>query len=322
MLEVGIPVYQARNTLPDLLDSLVSQTRKMFLVCLSIDGDNENYDDIINTYRNRGLKIRVINSEENGGPGIARQRILDTTQCEFITFADADDIFMPRALEILFKGITSSGYDILRSSFIRESKSSDGDVVLNAQSNVVTWFHGKIYRVSYLKKINAHFLPELRTDEDAYFNIIAWNGTESKGYLDEITYIWRDNENSITRKGNKKDYFVATHMNYIRGQICALPRIYELNGTLNPIFVANTLINIYYYYMQAKFYGCDTLEMDRCIHNLSKEPWLPSWFMDTNVWTHIINTLKVGAVYDNTAIVFFQEDFFTWSNRILKEEVN
>ncbi len=320
MLEIGIPVYQARDTLPILLDSLVSQTRKKFIVCLSIDGDGQDYSDIINIYENRGLNIRVINAKENGGPGIARQRVLDTTQCEFLMFADADDMLMPRAVEILFKGITTAGYDILRSSFIRESGNSTNDIVLNAQSNVVTWFHGKIYRVNYLKRINAHFLPDLRTDEDAYFNIIAWNCTENKGYIDEITYIWRDNVNSVTRKGSKTDYFIRTHMNYISGQVRALPRIYELNGSLNNIFVANTLINIYYYYMQAKFYKCDVEEMDNCISALGSEPWMAAWMSDVAVWNHIINTLKVGAAYDNNIIVFFQEDFFTWVTRLMKGE--
>ena len=64
--------------------------------------------------------MRVIKGEENGGPGVACQRILDTTQCEFITFADADDLLMPRAIEVMHRGMVSSGYNILRSSFIKE----------------------------------------------------------------------------------------------------------------------------------------------------------------------------------------------------------
>lgn len=51
----------------------------MFLVCLSIDCDGEDYSDIIEEYRRRGLHIRVINATENGGPGAARQKVIDTT---------------------------------------------------------------------------------------------------------------------------------------------------------------------------------------------------------------------------------------------------
>jgi len=62
MTEVGIPVYKARATLPKALDSLLAQTKEMFITCLSIDGDGEDYSDIIAEYTRRGLHIRVINS--------------------------------------------------------------------------------------------------------------------------------------------------------------------------------------------------------------------------------------------------------------------
>ena len=65
MVEVGIPIYKAKETLPNALDSLVAQTYKNFSVCLSIDGDGEDYSEIISMYRARGLKIRVINEVTN-----------------------------------------------------------------------------------------------------------------------------------------------------------------------------------------------------------------------------------------------------------------
>ena len=174
MTEVGIPVYKARDTLPKALDSLVAQTKSMFIVCLSIDGDGEDYSDIIKTYTDRGLHIRVINSPENGGPGMARQRVLDTTQCDYLMYLDADDMLMPRAVEILTRNIRMNNMDVIRSSMIREEKSNE-DKFISQDVNTITWFHGKIYRVQYLKDINLTFLDKLRTDEDAYFNVVAWN---------------------------------------------------------------------------------------------------------------------------------------------------
>jgi hypothetical protein len=85
-----------------------------------------------------------------------------------------------------------------------------------ARENVITWFHGKIYRVKYLKDKNIRFLPGLMTDEDAYFNAVAWNSTENKGIIDEVLYLWRDNKNSVTRKLSPTDYFCKNYNNYIR----------------------------------------------------------------------------------------------------------
>ena len=60
MVEVGIPVWHSRDTLCKCLDSLVAQTLNRFIICLSIDCDGEDYSDIIEIYRARGLKIRAL----------------------------------------------------------------------------------------------------------------------------------------------------------------------------------------------------------------------------------------------------------------------
>ena len=319
MLEIGIPVYKAKQTLPALLDSIVAQTKKMFIVCLSIDGDGEDYTDIIKTYVQRGLKIRVVPSETNGGPGIARQRILDTTQCDYIMFADADDILMPRAVEVLSKTIMTGGFDIVRSSFMKEFINAP-DKVMKSTDNIVTWFHGKIYKVAYLKEKNINFLPELRTDEDAYFNMLAWNGTKNKELVDEITYIWRDNTSSITRGEDKIQYFINHHMDYIHGQTEALKKIFVVTNEVPSLLVTLTLINIYYYYMMARFYKCDEQEMDDCLSSLKKEGWMKVWLEAKQNWTDALNNVKPGTVFEDQYIVFYDEPFSTWAMRLFKKE--
>lgn len=319
MVEVGIPVWHSRDTLCKCLDSLVAQTLDRFITCLSIDCDGEDYSDIIEKYRTRGLKIRIINGKENGGPGAARQRILDTTQCDFLIFVDSDDILMPRAIEVLHRAIIAGNYDIVRSSIIREQNSGN-DIIMRASDNTITWFHGKIYRTKYLKTINISFLPGLRTDEDAYFNAIAWNCTSCRGILDEITYIWRDNKNSITRSVDSVEYFKKRHMDYIRGQVEALKAIFEKADDVSNLFVTNTLINIYYYYMKARFYKQDEKEMDECISTLKNEKWMQLWLNTGENWMDIISNIKPGEIYEGQYIVFYEETFNLWAARLLRKE--
>ena len=73
MTNVIIPTYKARDTLPDLLNTLVAQTTNMFFVTIVQDCDGEDYSDIIQEYQKRGLKIKLITLNENMGPGVARQ---------------------------------------------------------------------------------------------------------------------------------------------------------------------------------------------------------------------------------------------------------
>ncbi len=287
---------------------------------MSIDGDGEDYTEIINTYRARGLKIRVINGKTNGGPGAARQRVLDTTQASHLMYLDADDMFMPRAIEILYTNAKAKNYDIFQGSFIKEFKSSD-DVMMASTGNVVTWFHGKIYKVDFLNKKHITFLPDLRIDEDAYFNAVAWNSTENKGKTGEVVYLWRDNKNSVTRKMPEKEYFIKTHNNYIYGQVQALKKLFEINDSVSSLLITNTLINIYYHYMKARFYKCDETEMDNIISVLKDEKWMQLWLQQGENWIDIINNIKPGQIYDEEYVIFYEETFNLWAARLLRADV-
>lgn len=319
MVEIGIPVYKARDTLSTTLESLVNQTKKNFLVCLSIDGDGEDYTDIIKEYIRRGLKIRVIQSDENCGPGQARQKVIDSTICDYVMFLDADDIFMPRAVEVLYTNAKARNYDIVRGGFIREQATAE-DKVMSCKDNVVTWFHAKIYKVSFLRQKNIRFLEDLRIDEDAYFNAVAWNSTENKGLIDEILYLWKDNKNSLTRALPVKEYFCKNYLNYIYSQVEALKTLFKINNQVNSTLVTYTLINIYYYYMKARFYNLNEAVMDKVISTLKNESWMQAWLQQGENWIQLIQTIKPGQVYDDQYVIFYTETFNIWANRLLKGE--
>lgn len=316
MIEVGIPIYKSLDTLPDLLNSLVSQTKKNFFVCLSIDGDGYDYSEIIKEYIRRGLNIRVINSPENGGPGAARQRILDTTQCDYIMFVDSDDMLVPYAVEVLYRGIAGTSYDIIKSSFIQEV--NDGHIIRKAEDNLITWFHGKIYRVNFLKEKNIYFLPELRLNEDAYFNVVAWYTASNKGMIDEVTYIWRNNKNSLTRQEGDNGFFKKAYNSYIESQINGLKKIYSINKFLDHRFITNTLINIYYHYMKACYFGCELETANKLIQSLTEEEWLSDYLCDSNSWIEALENLKTGEILDNS-VIFYKDSFFMWVNNLLND---
>ena len=138
MVNVIIPTYKARETLPKALDSLVAQTKDMFLVTIVQDGDGEDYSDIIAEYKRRGLKIFLL-QKENGGPGTARQYGMDCTKmCDYVMFLDSDDMLTPRAVEILYREAKRNNADVISSTFIAEEKNNPG-FQLNVFKTPVTW---------------------------------------------------------------------------------------------------------------------------------------------------------------------------------------
>lgn len=328
MIEVGIPVYNAVDCLPKALESLVNQTYSDFSVCLSLDGDTEYYDDyqnIINIFKERGLSIRVLLSDINQGPGLARQKILDTTKADFITFLDADDLFMPRAIEVLYKVISMNAEknnkdfaDIVRSAYIHEKKGELG-VLIPHNSASITHFHGKMYRVGYLKEKDIHFLSDLKANEDAYFNLIAWNSTKKRNELPETTYIWRDNKNSLTRYNGEKNFFVNSYVDYIKSQVEGLKKIFQINEQVSSKLITATLQLIYSNYMRACFYQLSLEECDKIILTLKEVSPLQLYLCKYESWVELINVLKVGEIYEGT-VVFYKELFNEWAERLLKAE--
>lgn len=139
MVDLIIPTFRARETLPFALDSLVAQTKKFFIVTIVQDADGEDYTDIIEKYKARGLKIRLLQMEANGGPGAARQYGMDKDgMSEFFMFMDSDDFLNPRAIEVLSKEIKSNNADVVISDFLVTEKDGTSHL-MDVDSTPCTW---------------------------------------------------------------------------------------------------------------------------------------------------------------------------------------
>lgn len=94
---------------------------------------------------------------------------------EYFMLCDSDDLVLPQAVESLARGIEKEKLDIISSSFVRHQE--DTNLLQDVNNTAITWCAGKIYRASYLKENNIRFHPNLRLNEDSYFNVVAWNST-------------------------------------------------------------------------------------------------------------------------------------------------
>lgn len=319
MITIGIPVYKARDTLPYCLDALVAQTRKMFLVTLCQDCDGEDYSDIIETYRARGLHIRLISTSENSGPGVARQTIIDNeTQSDYIMFCDSDDILQPRAVEQLYREAKRNNADVVCGSFIHEENFGPRHS-LPVDRIPCTWLHAKIYRLDYLRKNNICFLPELRLNEDSYFNLVACNCTDKMYKLDEYFYIWRSNPNSLTRQ-DKGTFFQRSNGQYIYGQVKGLKKIYEIRGDIPAPVLCQTLINIYNAMMEQVYRKVDDYSYLDELLSLKQNSFIQDFLKDGNNWPYFVNNVKAACIYDNDVVYFYKLRFVDFITNYVMED--
>lgn len=320
IVDVIIPTYKARETLPKALDSLVAQTKKMFIVTIVQDCDGEDYLDIVERYRARGLQIRWLRLEKNVGPGGARQAGMDAdTMCDYFMFLDADDMYTPRAVEILYREAKGHDADIVSSDFIAERTAEPG-VLMDVFSTPVTWCHGRIYKAKYLRDNNIRFLDGLRVNEDAYFNLIAHNCSKSKYKIKETTYIWRDNKNSLTRQSNKEEFFRKSWESYIWSQVEALLKLTKMNGNVAPDLLGATLLYVYHYWMIARHYKVVNESITEELCKLKNNPVLIETLKEEKFWDHIVENLKGCTLWEDN-IIFYQQRFCDWLKEYIADNL-
>ena len=193
MIDVIIPAYNAHNTIGMALESVEKQTIKNKLKVYIIDDcSKEPYDYLKNKY---DLDITIYRLDENGGPGVARQYGIEHSSSEYIVFIDADDIFSNNdSVETMYR--TIKGCDVGVTAFMEEYEVGGYTIY---DDNI--WMHGKIYRRKYLIDNNIYFNGSRQNEDYAFNRLIVLSGAKIK-CSDKLTYIWKYNKDSITRKND------------------------------------------------------------------------------------------------------------------------
>lgn len=204
---IGIPAYKAKDHICDCLSSIQIQTVKDDIaVVIANDNPEDGYEFVRERFPN--LDITILSCEENGGPGVARQRVLAACKTEWITFIDADDVFFtPFSVETLFTGIQPNVIEI-QAPFLQELENNGNPSIprMVPRNDVGhPWVFGRLYNVSFLKQ-NGITFSELRAMEDGEFNwkirMMIEGSSLFINILDDPVYLWRiGSEHSITRIG-------------------------------------------------------------------------------------------------------------------------
>lgn len=112
-ISIVMPVYNTGEYLRQSLDSLVNQTFKDFeLICVDDASVDVLTKSILEEYRQKYNFIQVIYLNTNTGAGEARNIGFGRTSGEYVSFLDADDVFHPRMLEIMYNNICRKKADV------------------------------------------------------------------------------------------------------------------------------------------------------------------------------------------------------------------
>lgn len=263
ILDIIIPVYNARETLSRTLFSIGMQTIIDKINIIIVDDNSDcDYSDIIENF-SKFFDITYFKLSENSGPGVARQFGIDHSDSIYFTFIDADDTYVNSfTLELLIKYLEKDEKFIaIVSSFMEEI----GNLTFTLHKNDLTWLFGKIYKRSFIEEKNIRF-TNTRANEDAGFNSLIKLCTDSKhliNYVSEVTYIWHFQPNSLVRKNEGEYFYKGSLPGYIENMINTIKRAKENNAeeAAVRVFMVNTLIYLYYSFFEIKnMYSKNQLE--------------------------------------------------------------
>lgn len=101
MISVVIPLYNKAHTIVNTLKTVFNQTYHDFEVVIVNDGSTDNSIEVIRQNFN-DPRIKIIN-QNNAGVSSARNRGIQESTGEWISFLDADDEWLPTYLETISK---------------------------------------------------------------------------------------------------------------------------------------------------------------------------------------------------------------------------
>ncbi len=128
-ISIIIPAYNMANLIGETLESVLRNETDMDIVVVD-DASTDQTCDIVEQYAARHANIRLMRSETNTGPGVARNRALASVDSEYCLFHDADDLLIEGAVDTVLPLMDETNIDVaaFRYSVLRTADGGPGEM--------------------------------------------------------------------------------------------------------------------------------------------------------------------------------------------------
>ena len=223
VISVVIPAYNAAGCIGETLDNILSQTMRELEVIVVDDGSTDGTGALLEEYRRRDPRVRVL-TVENGGPAAARNQGLPLARGRYLLFVDSDDRLEPDALAILREQTERDQPDMLIFGFyIRNIARGNTfsyfypDTALRSTEEIREHFPGmyrhnvlnqvwnKLYATAFIRE-NGLTFPDYHYGEDRLFVLDSLKAATRVTVTGRCLYDYyiRPGESLVTRFYDKK----------------------------------------------------------------------------------------------------------------------
>ena len=209
-----IPSYNSEKTIERCLNSLLNQTDCSWEAIVINDGSTDNTVNVLRKY-NEDNRIRCY-SQNNSGPGIARNNGIHYAKGKYISFLDSDDFIEPDFVSIMRNKIEFTCPDvvfyetslekengeILRVSCISKYSQDSIKKFINRQmSGSFSWGATKIIKKSIIVDTNASFGTN-DVGEEAVFTFVILRASSKIEFVNKPLYHYVQSCEGQHKKGN------------------------------------------------------------------------------------------------------------------------
>lgn len=220
LISIVIPILNEEKYLDDCVNSVVNQSYSFLEIILIDDGSTDTSGIICTEWEKKDPRIIFIR-QKHLGVSVARNTGMDKASGDYVVFVDADDILLPKTVELLFQIITDEKVDAVFSNYAflykhntvnRKPRLSAGKKEINQIKHymiddgtlsgiTISNVWNAIYKRSIIEKNHIRFDETLSVNEDGVFNMEYLLKSSTFFYSDQVTYHHRryksDKNNSV-----------------------------------------------------------------------------------------------------------------------------
>lgn len=221
LLSIIVPMYKVEDFIQECLESILNQSfdKERVEVIAINDGSPDKSIEIAKRIAETDDRLTVV-SQENQGLSGARNKGLSMASGEYVWFIDSDDWISENSIASICDAINIyhpdaihiCGADVIDNTPIKlfSLKKCESDLLNGVQMIRNRHFHGvvqyTVYKKSVLTKNKLSFYEGIY-HEDTEFSPRAYYYLKTIKCIDQVLYLKRVNDDSITRKVNpKKNY--------------------------------------------------------------------------------------------------------------------
>lgn len=219
LVSIIIPVYNAEKTITNTLNSIKKQTYENLEVIVVNDCSTDNSFEVISNFKNNFKNYKIISNSSNKMALYNRIEGVRQSKGELITFIDADDWFIPNAIEVLVNNFLKTNADMVIGSW---KLTFDRYGIFTTRhwnvyyEKLIEGFYDKekinqAFELSYFGKIKLPVInwarlhkrnlfdevlltddfPKIINSNDLYMNLLIYNQVNSISFIKDLIVMYR-----------------------------------------------------------------------------------------------------------------------------------